>query len=250
MGMAVLTSSVAQTRYHHGDLRNALLKAAETLLVEKGAATLSLREVAKVAGVSHTAPYRHFKGKAELLQALAQSGFEQLKQALQVSTANAVRDPVQKMIEAGVAYVRQVVRNPEVTRLMFGSMVTVKCSGEHSAASDVAMNTLVPIIEEGIKALGIEVEFAALHRFGVQQLEGLPAQARLHLEAELRRDLLELGPPQRHRLRRPGLRGPPPGVLGGQDSYGVSIHITNIALFVIYVQHKEGEPSPRWMLPA
>lgn len=151
MAMVALTSPVAQTRYHHGDLRNALLKAAEALLVEKGAAALSLREVAKVAGVSHTAPYRHFKSKAELLQALAQSGFEQLKQALQASTANAVRDPVQKMIEAGVAYVRQVVRNPEITRLMFGGMVTVKSSGEHSAASDVAMDTLVAIIEEGIK---------------------------------------------------------------------------------------------------
>lgn len=149
--MDVFTSPVAQTRYHHGDLRNALLKAAEDLLVEKGAAALSLREVAKAAGVSHTAPYRHFKGKAELLQALAQSGFEHLKQALQESTANAVRDPVQKMIEAGVAYVRQVVRNPEVTRLMFGGMVTVACSDEYSEASDVAINTLVTVIEEGIR---------------------------------------------------------------------------------------------------
>ncbi len=149
--MDVTTSHATQTRYHHGDLRNALLQAGEQLLVAKGAAALSLREVAKSAGVSHTAPYRHFKSKAELLQALAQTGFEQLQQVLEDSVAKAVRDPVQKMIEAGVAYVRLVVRNPEVTRLMFGGMVAVERSDEYSKASDAAMNTLVAVIEEGIK---------------------------------------------------------------------------------------------------
>jgi AcrR family transcriptional regulator len=145
------SSSVTQTRYHHGDLRNALLQAGEQLLVEKGAAALSLREVARSAGVSHTAPYRHFKSKSELLQALAQSGFEQLQQVLEDSAAKAVRDPVQKMIEAGVAYVRLVVRNPEVTRLMFGGMVAVECSDEYAKASDAVMNMLVAVIEEGTK---------------------------------------------------------------------------------------------------
>lgn len=142
--MEVSSLPASPARYHHGDLRNALLKAGERLLVQKGAAALSLRAVAKAAGVSHTAPYRHFKSKADLLQALAQSGFEQLEQVLLASTANAVRDPVQKMIEAEVAYVQQVVRNPEITRLMFGGLVTVE-------ASDVAINILVAIIEEGIK---------------------------------------------------------------------------------------------------
>ena len=59
--------------YHHGDLRNALLLAAEQLLAEQGAASLSLRAVAKRAGVSHAAPYRHFRDKAVLSVLLARS---------------------------------------------------------------------------------------------------------------------------------------------------------------------------------
>ena len=60
--------------YHHGDLRQALLTAAVELLKTKDAKSLSLREVARAAGVSHTAPYRHFEDKAALLAAIAQEG--------------------------------------------------------------------------------------------------------------------------------------------------------------------------------
>ena len=68
--------------YHHKDLRGQLIQAAIALLPAKGANGLSLREVAKAAGVSHTAPYRHFKDKAALLAAIAQTGFERLSQAM------------------------------------------------------------------------------------------------------------------------------------------------------------------------
>ena len=59
--------------YHHGDLRAALLTAAEAELAERGVEAFSLRSVAKRAGVSHAAPYRHFKDREALLSALAES---------------------------------------------------------------------------------------------------------------------------------------------------------------------------------
>src|SRR5919199_958702 len=61
----------APRRYHHGNLRAALLERAESTLAERGAAALSLRQLARDAGVSHAAPQRHFKTKAALLDALA-----------------------------------------------------------------------------------------------------------------------------------------------------------------------------------
>src|ERR1700749_484813 len=68
--------------YHHGDLRRALLRAAVTIIEREGPSALSLRAVAREAGVSPAAPYHHFKDKAELLDAVAQEGFARLKTAL------------------------------------------------------------------------------------------------------------------------------------------------------------------------
>ena len=114
-------SSSPVNSYHHGDLRNALLEAGEQLLVERGAAALSLREVAKLAGVSHAAPYRHFRDKAALLQALAASGFERLQVDIKAAAARIAHDPELKLVEAGVAYVRLAVRNPALMQLMFAA---------------------------------------------------------------------------------------------------------------------------------
>ncbi|MEV2274528.1 TetR/AcrR family transcriptional regulator [Nocardiopsis sp. NPDC049922] len=69
--------------YHHGDLRSVLLANAERALAERGPASLSLRELAREAGVSHAAPSRHFKDKQALLDALAFSGFERLTERLE-----------------------------------------------------------------------------------------------------------------------------------------------------------------------
>ncbi|MDZ4318073.1 MAG: helix-turn-helix domain-containing protein, partial [Phenylobacterium sp.] len=69
--------------YHHGDLRRALVEAACRLLEKEGAQSLSLRAVAREAGVSPAAPYHHFKDKSELLDAVAHEGWEKLDLAFQ-----------------------------------------------------------------------------------------------------------------------------------------------------------------------
>ena len=72
-----------KTTYHHGDLRSALLDAALTVINEAGSSQLTIREVARRAGVSHTAPYRHFADKDELIVAVVEQGFELLQQTMQ-----------------------------------------------------------------------------------------------------------------------------------------------------------------------
>src|SRR5688500_3646105 len=100
----------SMSTYHHGDLRAALVRAAEEILEEQGLAALSIREAARRAGVSHNAPYRHFPDRDSLLAELAAEGFRRLGGEL---TAHSGR-------EMGEAYVRFALKHPERFRLMFG----------------------------------------------------------------------------------------------------------------------------------
>lgn len=138
--------------YHHGDLVNALLSAAEGLLVQHGPGGLSLREVARVAGVSHTAPYRHFRDKAALLQALARRGFERLHAAVKDAGASVPHGPEQQLIAAGIAYVQLAVNHAEITQLMFGGTTDPAADAAGDSAGRDAFAALQTIIESGISA--------------------------------------------------------------------------------------------------
>lgn len=106
--------------YHHGDLRRALLAAALDILRADGTAGLTLRAVARRAGVSHQAPYHHFADRAALVAAVAQDGFERLAAELD-RAQRAAAGAVARLQETGVAYVVFAVRHPEHFRVMFGS---------------------------------------------------------------------------------------------------------------------------------
>jgi AcrR family transcriptional regulator len=100
--------------YHHGDLRQAVLAAAVDALTEVGPAELSLRDLARRAGVSHAAPAYHFGDKAGLLTAVAEEGFELL--------ADAVRDAQTRsgdFVEVGVAYVRFAIEHRAHFEVMY-----------------------------------------------------------------------------------------------------------------------------------
>jgi AcrR family transcriptional regulator len=106
--------------YHHGDLKRALTHAALALVQEKGPKGFALREVARRAGVSVAAPYRHFADKAQLLTAVATQGFVQLHETLSAGEAEAA-DLTKRVLEMGRAYVRWAVRHPDYYQVMFGS---------------------------------------------------------------------------------------------------------------------------------
>jgi AcrR family transcriptional regulator len=110
---------VAEARpYHHGDLSRGLVDAARRMLEAEGPSALSLRAVAREAGVSPAAPYHHFKDKSELLEAVAHEGWEMLDAALARAKAGAptVRDAI---TELGVAYVCFAREHPALYRVMY-----------------------------------------------------------------------------------------------------------------------------------
>ncbi|MEI7931690.1 MAG: TetR/AcrR family transcriptional regulator, partial [Alphaproteobacteria bacterium] len=106
--------------YHHGDLRRALITAAERILEREGPNALSLRAVAREAGVSAAAPYHHFKDKDELLAAVAHTGFEKLAEAM-AKASDQVDDPYKRVNAIGVAYVCFARDNRALYHLMYDS---------------------------------------------------------------------------------------------------------------------------------
>jgi AcrR family transcriptional regulator len=105
--------------YHHGDLRDALVRAARRILEKDGIAQLSLRGVARAAGVSPAAPYHHFADKQALLDAIATQGFAALTAEMRDRMAKA-SDPDRRLDASGVGYVVFAVENPALFQLMFG----------------------------------------------------------------------------------------------------------------------------------
>lgn len=104
--------------YHHGDLRRGLVDAARRILEADGPSALSLRAVAREAGVSPAAPYHHFKDKGELLDAVAHEGWEALGHALAEAKAR-IKDGQILVAELGVGYVCFARDNPALYRVMY-----------------------------------------------------------------------------------------------------------------------------------
>ena len=137
--------------YHHGDLHDALIAAAITLIKEKGPNAFSMREVAKKAGVSHNAPYRHFADRAALLHAIARLGFQALTARLAEAIAEHPEAPRRQLLDAGIAYVELAVENPEITQIMFGGFIDPETCLETLPGDDVnAFSGLIEIIENGV----------------------------------------------------------------------------------------------------
>jgi AcrR family transcriptional regulator len=107
--------------YHHGDLHRALIATALKLVEESDVAALTLREVARRAGVTHAAPYHHFKNKAALLAVLAEEGYRALYTEQLQAAAKAGADPIARLQAIGLAYVRFAIHHPGHFRVMFRS---------------------------------------------------------------------------------------------------------------------------------
>ncbi|MFC6882557.1 MULTISPECIES: TetR/AcrR family transcriptional regulator [Actinomadura] len=107
----------ASAPYHHGDLRAACLQAARELLEEDGSAALSLRAVARRAGVSATAPYRHYADRDALVSAVAAQGYRELAEHL--AAAHPSPESPEDLAAVAVAYVRFALDHPALFRVMF-----------------------------------------------------------------------------------------------------------------------------------
>lgn len=132
--------------YHHGDLRAALLAAAEVELSEKGVEGFSLRSVAKRAGVSHAAPAHHFGDIQGLLTALAAEGFRRFQATLDSREAGA-RDAREKAVRAGLGYLDFALARPALFRLIFSSARPDYASPELIEAAGLAYDHLVDLVE-------------------------------------------------------------------------------------------------------
>ena len=144
------TAKAAPKPYHHGDLHQEILCSACELLEENNIASLSLRAVAKKVGVSHTAPYRHFKDKESLLAGIAKLGYDELAQQMEDAVKSYPDDPAAQLQEAGHRYVQLALNSPQCTQLMFGGILP--CDDTYPAlraSGDRAFDGLKALIEEG-----------------------------------------------------------------------------------------------------
>lgn len=116
--------------YHHGNLRDALLTAAERTLREHGIEQVSLRDLARQVGVSHAAPSRHFRDRQALLDALAAAGYDRLGDEFAAAVAEAGADFGAQMRAMGTSYVRFAVDNAALLDLMFAAGKGIGPDGE------------------------------------------------------------------------------------------------------------------------
>ena len=136
-------------RYHHGDLRAALLAQAETTLRASGVDGLSLRELARAVGVSHGAPRRHFEDKSTLLEALVAEGFHRLGCALAAAAEPDDRKFDVVLKDVAVAYVRFAADNPALVDLMSGSRYLADASEALVRARDASFAPVRRLVESG-----------------------------------------------------------------------------------------------------
>src|SRR5215469_4406965 len=178
--------------YHHGNLREVLVDAAIQFIAEVGPSGFTLREVARRAGVSHNAPYRHFQDKEALLAAVATEGFRELTQAM-LDSVKARTNARERLKSAGLAYVEFALRRPEHFTVMFDAPVSRDKHSALSEASQQAFATLVdfvrPCQEEVQLPSGDPLPFALLAWSMVHGIAKLAIAGRLPFES--RADVLK-----------------------------------------------------------
>jgi AcrR family transcriptional regulator len=141
---------VAQTEkpYHHGNLRRALLEAAEHTMRERGVDALSLRELARDTGVSHGAPRRHFADRQALLDALAETGFQRLGSELRAAVQIVGDDFIDRLRAATTAYVHFAIRDSALLELMFAGKHRDGATALQQAAEQ-GFSVLLELINQG-----------------------------------------------------------------------------------------------------
>jgi AcrR family transcriptional regulator len=123
-----------------------LLKAAVRLIAEVGPTAFTLREVARRAGVSHNAPYRHFRSKDDVIAAVASQGFQELTEAM-LAAAEPAQDALDRLKRSGLAYVAFALRRPEHFAVMVDAALSPSNHPQLAATGDRAFETLVNFVK-------------------------------------------------------------------------------------------------------
>ena len=157
--------------YHHGDLKNALIKAGVDILAKDGVSGLSLRKVALKAGVSHAAPYAHFADKQALIAAISTEGFRQLYERMSVVAEEYKSRPEKQLIEVAWAYVQFAMDDPDRFKVMFSGVLEKEKEYTEFVAESQRNFQLVKMIVEANQVSGRlrsgDSELAALSAWGI-----------------------------------------------------------------------------------
>jgi AcrR family transcriptional regulator len=199
--MKIRVTKKAPDAYQHGDLREALIDAGVKLLMEGGVDKLSLRGAAQLAGVSHAAPYRHYRDKDALIAAIAERGFRMLTAAMHKQLEGTAKQGVAKLAALGVGYVLFGTQHPAYLQIIFGSMRSHKdMPPELMTAGMESYLVLREAVAEGISSGALrraEIDEVALacwslvHGLSMLIIHGaVPKPETLQLEAKLTERLL------------------------------------------------------------
>ncbi len=142
---------MADRPYHHGNLRTTLLAEAERTLRDHGLEALSLRDLARQAGVSHAAPRRHFADRQALLDALAEAGFARLDDEIHQAIDGAGQDYEARLRAVAAGYVRFATRDAALLELMFGAKNAkdVEAPDTLRAAAERVFTAFGDLIDQG-----------------------------------------------------------------------------------------------------
>lgn len=139
--------------YHHGDLKKALRFATLNLLQEESYQSISLRKVAKKAGVSQSAPYRHYPNLESLLVDVAIYGFQLLREKLQSIQSKFKKHPLLQFRESGLCYVNFALGHPDLFQIMYGNQISNHALyPELTLAEEASFSVLEDIIRENQKS--------------------------------------------------------------------------------------------------
>ncbi len=150
---------MGKNQYHHGNLREALIEAAADQVAEFGAQRLSLRAVARRAGVSQAAPYHHFKDKEALLAEICRMGFDDL-QARSEACMVGLSAATAKLRALGIEYVRFARERNAFFRVMFGGYIKDKeCYPELQSSAECTFELLTEVLIQGQLDGSLDVQF-------------------------------------------------------------------------------------------
>jgi AcrR family transcriptional regulator len=181
--------------YHHGDLKNALIKAGVEILAKDGVSGLSLRKVASKAGVSHTAPYSHFADKQSLIAAISTEGFRQLYERASTVAEEYKVEPSTQLVEVAWAYVQFALDDRDRFKVMFSGVLEKEKEYPDFVAESQRNFQLVKTVVEANQAAGVL-------QSGPSELVALSAWSMIHgfimllLEGQISHTVLEQKSPR------------------------------------------------------